>query len=195
MLRLVFSTWIGMLMATCYSMPSEAEQVSLQHLPVVQAFAAAARLDKSQLPKGATVRMEAHQGYQFKSSGAFGLSVVPFEFTYQASQGRSRTQCALLFSDTEGKRDYVAALGPDQVERCQKLLAIGTMSDKGPHPRLIAIFATLGGRDAAMEEPYILAWDPAVSSYKLDPATTEWVSMQEDAQTVPDIRKLLAIHP
>ena len=155
------------------------------------------KFDLSQLPAGVTIG-EAEE-YLLQSSDAEDLNIAPVEFQYDdgpQEQGTLPKQCGAFFVKANGKSHYVPIVGPDYAthDMCEKIVAIGAMTDLGPRPRLIFIFELDNVHGTYYNLPYILAWNKVAEAYEVDSQTSDWLADQNKRDTIAQVRRQLAHH-
>ena len=138
------------------------------------------------------------QGFVLRAAGAQDLTLVPGELSIDtpAKADTIQMQCGLFTLNPQGKSHYVPVIGPDYkpYSWCEQLDAMGLTADTGPRPRLILVFLlrTLSGNHD--DTPFLLVWDPAASTYKVDYPASSWLADQRAGNTVAGARRLLQQH-
>ncbi len=165
-------------------------QAVLAHLPSSESARLRSSVDRKQLPKGAEVKFLSDQEFVLKARGQENLAVISVAFRYSPVV-TDLTQCGLYFIGADKITHYVAvSLGAP--EGCTAITGVGLASEPGPRPRLIVVYEAPASRNGIFIEPVVLTWDRSKNLYAVDDPATVWISLQEGADTVPQIRHLLA---
>lgn len=174
-------------------------QKSLLPLKRQTARALLKRIDRAQLPNRAVITPASQREFVLHAPEVQDLGIVAIYFNYTptgADKGPPE-QCGVFIVEPDGKNTFISTIGPafqHGTGLCGGVQSVAIASDGGDHPRLISIFKSTRMHGEEVPQPFILSWDIKVKMYVLDDAATEWLWDQSHADTVPQIRRLLAKH-
>ncbi len=169
--------------------------VNLAPLSPLQGNEIYSKLDLSLLPKGVSIdQPPSKQVFTLKAQGSPDLLVVPVLFWSEHID--PVTQCGVYFMQDKAASYYIQTIGLVELVGyvdCEKIKAVGVMTDPGPRPRLLFIFqgrAMAGNRD---DYPFVLSWDENTMRYGLDKAVTNAIQENEPfPSTIAATRAVLA---
>lgn len=154
-----------------------------------------ARIDPKVLPPGAEFEVGLDsdmQEFVLRARGVQDLLVIPLGFGVQSPQ-RGYYECGVYFSAPNGTNAYVPVAGHELYsDSCDDIPAVGLMHDPGPRPRLIVIATPYNLRGTFYRQPFILSWNTTAKQYEVDQKQSKWLANQPHADSIANVRKLLA---
>ncbi len=149
-------------------------------------------LDSKLLPIQIKPEIDKEQTFVLHSKGAADLAFIPVSFIAPANV-EPAIQCGFYLMSPNSTQKYVNAIGLDEVDVCDKLDALGMMTEPGSRPRMIFIYEASSPHDDHYVLPLIFSWDASRSTYVLNKEQSQWVLHQKPyTYTVTRVRQLLA---
>ncbi len=192
-IAIVSALFFSLLLSISGSQSSSNPQVKLHPLPSNMRSNLEPKL-KHVLPPKAKLDLDPDQEFLLSGPGVGDLAVIPVAYNTKSDQLSS--ECGVFFARPNGRTYYVPSLASTPIHNadCTGFEALGTTSDLSPHPRLIVILDATAGHGPDYQLPFLLVWDARTQVYKLDRATTDWLTNQQGSDTVAGVRRLLAHH-
>jgi hypothetical protein len=152
-------------------------------------------IDRKLLPSGTKIEVETKQVFSLVAPDAPALTIAPAIVIVPESKMAYVSQCGVFLLPENGTQKFVLTfdtVSPEGSENCTGVSAVSKMPDPGPRPRLLFLVDIITHGGESFKFPFVLIWDSASSSYKLDRTTSYWLEEQPGNQTMAGVRRLLA---